>query len=128
MSLQKFLFVGFGGFFGSMSRYGLSRIVHEAAMLKVFPLGTFLINIIGSLLLGMVYAVSAKKIENQEFINLFLGVGFCGGFTTFSAFTWENLMLIQQRNFLEAILYSAGSFVIGIGAVWGGFLLMKGLL
>jgi CrcB protein len=128
MSLQKLLLVGIGGFFGSISRYGLARIINESMMVKVFPFATFTINVFGSFLLGVVYAMSVKKLGNPEVLSLLLGVGFCGGFTTFSTFAWENMALIEQRNFFESLLYSVASFVVAIIAVWSGFSLTKHLL
>jgi CrcB protein len=128
MSLQNFLLVGLGGFFGSMSRFGLSRLIDEGLLTKNFPYATFTINILGSFLLGVVYALALKKIGNAEAISYLLGIGFCGGFTTFSTFAWENMALIEQRNFSGLLLYSGGSIVLALIAVWGGFTIVKSLI
>ena len=128
MSWQNFMLVGIGGFFGSMGRFGLSRLINEGILTKTFPYATFSINIFGSFLLGVVYALALKKIGNPDTISYLLGIGFCGGFTTFSTFAWENMALIEQRNFSGLLFYCGGSIVLALVAVWGGFTVVKSLI
>jgi fluoride exporter len=116
MMLKEFLLVGAGGALGSMLRYA-GNLLYSS---KSFPLTTFLINIIGSFVIGLVIGYSIK---NQSSLNwkLFLTTGICGGFTTFSAFSYENLLLLQNGKVFTSLLYIAGSVVFGIAAAWLGY-------
>lgn len=114
---KNFLMVGLGGAVGSMLRYGMYFLLP----VKDFPYATFAVNILGSFLIGLVVAYSIK---DESFLNnwkLFLATGICGGFTTFSAFTAENLMLLQNGKIILAIMYSMISIILGITAAWLGF-------
>ena len=123
MDIYKILAVGLGGFLGSVSRYITVKSVDEK-LNAVFPYGTLAVNIIGSLLLGIIYTLALKKAGVTENWKLFLGAGFCGGFTTFSAFAWENFSLFQQKFIGTSLLYMSASLVLGILAlavgVWIG--------
>lgn len=116
MDMYKLLAVGLGGCLGSIARYATSRSIDER-LNGLFPYGTFAVNIIGSFILGLVYTLALRKIGVTENWRLFLGAGFCGGFTTFSAFAWENLNLLQQKNFGMAALYIGASLFLGIMSV-----------
>lgn len=114
---KNFLLVGLGGALGSMMRYAVYLLI----TVKNFPLATFGINIIGSFIIGLVLAFSLK---DESFLNnwkLFLATGICGGFTTFSAFSAENVVLLQNEKYLLALLYIVLSIVLGIAAAWFGF-------
>ena len=111
---------------GSASRYFLAKTIDDNVS-KVLPYGTFVVNITGSLLLGIIYAITLKKIGSYEAISLVFGVGFCGGFTTFSTFAWENLALIQDKGVAGSLAYCTLSFAAGVLAVWGGFALGRTL-
>ena len=127
MTIQKLLWVGIGGFFGSASRFFIAKTIDDN-ITKAFPYGTLTVNIAGSFLLGMIYALALKKVGNPEMVSLVMGVGFCGGFTTFSTFAWENMALIQQKGFMESLLYGAASFILAIFAIWCGYSLVKVVL
>ena len=127
MNLYSFLLVGIGGFFGSIARYASSRSI-DARLNSIFPYGTLAVNLLGSFILGFVIAWAARKADGAENLKLLLATGFCGGFTTFSAFAFENLNLLEQRNASTAILYISVSLVLGIGAVYGGLVLGKNVL
>lgn len=117
MLLKNFLLVGLGGAVGSMLRYG----VYLLFPVKDFPLATLLVNIIGSFIIG---AVLAMGIKDEAFLNhwkLFLATGICGGFTTFSAFSAENMALLQTQKYTLAFIYIAASVITGIAAAWLGF-------
>jgi len=90
----------------------------------VFPYGTLTVNVLGSFLLGVIYILTLRKAGVTENWRLFLGAGFCGGFTTFSAFAWENFNLIQQKLIVTSLIYSSVSLVAGLFAlivgVWIG--------
>lgn len=114
--IKDFLIVGTGGAIGSMLRYG-GNLLYSS---KTFPVTTFLINITGSLIIGMVMGYCLKQ-ESATHWKLFLVTGICGGFTTFSAFSFENVLLLQNGKILLSLLYIAGSVIIGISATWLGY-------
>jgi len=123
MDIYKILAVGIGGFLGSVARYITVKAVDDK-LNAVFPYGTFTVNVVGSLLLGIIYTLALRKAGVTENWRLFLGAGFCGGFTTFSAFAWENFSLIQQKFIGTSLLYASASVLIGLFAlavgVWIG--------
>ncbi len=115
---KNFLLVGLGGALGSMLRY----VFYLAITVKQFPLATFAVNIIGSFIIGAVLALSLK---DDLFLNnwkLFLATGICGGFTTFSAFSMENITLLQNEKYFIALVYIVSSIMLGIAAAWLGFM------
>ena len=116
MNFTSVLWVGLGGCLGSVARYVLSKSI-DGKLNTVFPYGTLAVNILGSLILGFVYGVALKKAGTASPLTIFLGVGFCGGFTTFSTFAWENINLLQQRLISPALLYIAVSLVVGLLAI-----------
>lgn len=121
---QNILLIGTGGFFGSVMRYGTNEF-----FIKTFetnkPLGTFAVNIIGSLLIGIILGLFENGTLLSPNWKLFLAVGFCGGFTTFSSFALENLSLMQADAFFTSVLYIAASIVLGLAAVYAGFWIAK---
>ncbi len=112
-----------GGGLGSLARYwcslGAARLWGPA-----FPLGTMLINIVGSLILGFLLTSSAGPTADPR-LRLLLGTGFCGGFTTFSAFSVESLDLLQKGSYALAFLYVAGSLVGGLAGGFLGFVMAR---
>jgi fluoride exporter len=115
--LKNFILVGLGGAVGSMLRYAAAIFITA----KHFPAATFAVNIAGSFIIGVVLALSVK---DESFLNnwkLFLATGICGGFTTFSAFSAENVALLQNGKHAIALLYITLSIVLGIGAAWSGY-------
>ena len=121
MLLKNFLVAGFGGFLGTLLRYAVSLLIRTGT----FPLATFVVNISGSFILGVIIGYLLKYSSTESTLRLFLVTGFCGGFTTFSSFSYENLNLLRAGNYSYFFLYSAGSLVIGIFATYLGLLLMK---
>jgi fluoride exporter len=114
---KNFLLVGLGGALGSMLRYAAYLFITT----KHLPAATFAVNIVGSFIIGWVLALSLK---DGNFLNnwkLFLATGICGGFTTFSAFSAENVALLQNGKYLIALLYIMLSIVLGIAAAWLGY-------
>jgi fluoride exporter len=118
MSFTNVLIVGFGGFLGSIARFLAVRSI-DGRLNSVFPYGTLSVNLIGSFILGFAYAYLTRKTGDEQW-KIFLGAGFCGGFTTFSAFAWENLNLIQGRLTSVSLIYIAVSLVGGLLAVTFG--------
>jgi fluoride exporter len=119
--IKHFLLVGLGGAIGSMLRYAGGLLYTN----KSFPLTTFLINITGSFVIGMVIGVFVKNESSSHNWKLFLATGICGGFTTFSTFSFENLQLLQEGKIVLSSLYILGSIVIGITASLIGFKLIN---
>lgn len=117
--LKNILFIGLGGGIGSICRYVMALAIGKWIDAS-FPWGTFVINVLGSLLIGLFLGMFDKNIFNDT-SKLLLITGFCGGFTTFSAFSSENVNLIIAGQWLTAIAYSALSVVLGIAAVWLGY-------
>ncbi len=118
--IKNFILIGVGGALGSMLRYLFSLLIQH----KQLPWATLLVNIIGSFIIGIVVAESLK---NEIFANnwrLFLATGICGGFTTFSAFSLENLQLLQNGKYFLFIVYIFASIVLGIFATWLGYKLI----
>lgn len=111
--IRSLLLVGLGGAIGSMARYGVSRIINARYILP-FPLATFIINIVGCLLIGLLFGYVQKNSNQQSDLWLVLATGFCGGFTTFSAFALENVNLLKGQLNITALLYIAASVIIGI--------------
>jgi fluoride exporter len=125
MTLSQILFVGFGGFLGSISRFVTVKSVDER-FLSNFPYGTITVNLLGSLILGFVYALMARKAGPNHNWMLFLSAGFCGGFTTFSAFALENFNLIHARP-VASLIYILASVTGGVLAVALGYFTGKSL-
>jgi fluoride exporter len=115
MNIYKILLVGLGGSLGSMLRYVSARTI-DTRINSGFPYGTLTVNLVGSLIIGIVYAITVRKTGSDNW-RVFLGAGFCGGFTTFSAFAVENLNMINQRMFSSSLVYITGSILLGVLAV-----------
>lgn len=118
--LKEFLIVAAGGGIGSAIRYAVSVWLPA----KNFPYSTLLVNITGSFIIGLVLALSIKNEAFTNNLKLFLATGICGGFTTFSAFSAENLQLLQMGKYTTAFVYILLSIVAGIIAALVGFKLI----
>lgn len=118
--MKLILLVGSGSFLGGILRYLLSSFVEGRT--NQFPLGTFLVNLIGCFCIGCLFGMIERWQWGAEW-RLFLVTGLLGGFTTFSAFSAETLQLIRAGNSITAIIYVLGSVIIGLGlAFLGGWL------
>jgi len=118
------LLVGAGGFIGSVARFLGSRYITEN-FLSSFPFGTMTVNIIGCFLIGLFYGMSERGSLMSEEWRVFLTVGFCGGFTTFSSFASENLTLLRDGAFVYFLLYTGLSVFLGLAATFLGNALTK---
>ena len=122
--IRNILMVGLGGGAGSILRYLCQRWVYQFYP-HPFPWGTFLVNIAGCFLIGVFYSATEKTSLLTPEWRLLLTTGFCGGFTTFSAFAFENLTLLRSGDITYFILYITASVVVGIAAVIGGTTFIK---
>ena len=118
--IKTVLLIGSGGFLGSVGRYYLSKLNLAINFLSI-PVGTLLINIAGSFLIGILMGISEKSTLLTSDSRLFLMVGLCGGFTTFSSFTMENLTLMHNGQYLSVLLYAGSSLLLGFLAVFFGY-------
>ena len=124
-TLMPYLLVGLGGFIGANARFVLARLVGGLFETK-FPLGTFVINVSGSFLLGVLGTIVAQKImPNSESMRLALGVGFLGAFTTFSTFEFETHALFDDGSWLTATTNMFASLFVGLLAVRAGIVVAK---
>lgn len=122
--IKNLLLVGAGGFIGSVARYLLSRLNTQIDWLSI-PVGTLLVNVLGSLIIGFLIGISERSALLTFELRMFLMVGLCGGFTTFSSFTGENLMLMRNGQFLPLLLYTGLSILLGFTAVYLGYFLTR---
>lgn len=122
-SVIKSLWVGFGAFIGANARFWLGEIITHRA----YPWATFAINVSGSLAIGIFYAWEMQR-NPHSVHRLFWAVGLCGGFTTFSAFSWEALRMIEKGSWLALGTYVFGSVVTTIAACALGFVVSRSIL
>ncbi len=120
MNFVSFILVGAGGALGSMLRYGVALFPVN----KLFPYHTFIVNIIGSFLIGALLGLLLKNSITNEGWK-FLATGVCGGFTTFSAFSLEGFELLQQQRYSVFLLYFLLSIIVGLSATLLGYTLAK---
>ena len=123
--MKNFLLVFIGGGFGSGLRYIIGKYLNSN--LGSFPIGTFTVNILGSLLIGLILGYAAKENSLSQNQVLLLATGFCGGFTTFSAFANENFQLLKTGDIMQFSIYTISSIVVGLIAVFIGIYIAKNL-
>lgn len=121
--MKNILLVFLGGGFGSVLRYGIGKYLNGTT--SGIPYGTFAANILGSLFIGIILGLAAKNDTLTQNQSLLLATGFCGGFTTFSTFAYENVNFLKSGDFTSFALYTITSFVIGFLAVFLGLFLVK---
>ncbi|MBK7035933.1 MAG: fluoride efflux transporter CrcB [Chitinophagales bacterium] len=124
--MQLVLLIGFAGFLGTIARYLSGQLIYKFLPIA-FPFGTLIVNILGCFIIGIVYGWFEKENIYSNEWKLIFATGFCGGFTTFSAFSIENIQLLREGQFGIALLYIFVSVVIGISATFGGVSLMKNI-
>ena len=121
--MKQLLLVFVGGGFGSVLRYIIGKYLNNPE--TEIPYGTFLANIVGSLLIGIILGMAVKNTALTENHTLLLATGFCGGFTTFSAFAYENHVFLKSGDFTSFALYTIASFTLGFLAVFAGMYLVR---
>lgn len=119
--MLNFLAVGAGGFIGAVLRYLLGLVPIKTDL----PIKTFIVNIIGCFAIGIITGLAEKTLSDDPRIVLFLKVGVCGGFTTFSSFALETGGLVSGSRYAAAVVYALASLVIGVAAVLAGQILIK---
>jgi CrcB protein len=120
MELKNIIWVGLGGMLGAVARYFFGLLIKSVT----FPYATGIVNIVGALMMGLIMGLSIKG-QISPNLRLFLATGICGGFTTFSAFAWENLELLQQQRYGSFLAYTFGTLALGLAATAIGYLLAK---
>ena len=122
--VKSIMIVGLGGFIGTVARFLISRYF-QVNVTSVFPWSTFIVNIVGCLLIGLIYGISEKGEVFSPEIRLFLTVGICGGFTTFSTFSNDAFLLARDQDWFRFALYTSLSLFIGLLAVYIGRFIIK---
>lgn len=120
--LKNLILVFIGGGLGSSLRFLISRYLNTGVLI---PYGTWVVNIAGSLLLGIILGWALRSENLASPVNLLLGAGFCGGFTTFSTFSFENYSLIRSGDYISFLFYFSGSLILGILAIWVGIFVSR---
>ena len=117
--INQTLAISIGAILGANARYWIG-VWAKSQFPSPFPLGTFIVNVLGSLLLGVLVALSLKRGDLSQATLLLLGTGFMGSFTTFSTFSVETVQLMTNGNWQLALFNVAGSLILGLGGVWIG--------
>ena len=122
--MKELFIIGVGGALGSIGRY-LMQVVIDRYITVSFPLGTMLVNISGCFLIGLFYGFCQRYAWMSLEWRLFLITGLCGGYTTFSSYSYEAIGLLKQGNYSYFFLYVAGSVVLGLLATAGGMFAVR---
>lgn len=122
--IKDLLIVGLGGSAGSMLRYAVQKILYVQSAVA-FPAGTLLVNITGCFLIGILWGLFSRLLNLSDELKLLLMTGFCGGFTTFSAFTLEGIGLLKENKTFLFIIYVTASVVGGLLATFTGIRIAK---
>ena len=121
--MKNLILVFIGGGFGSVLRFIIGKWLNNSN--NGIPYGTFVANILGSLLIGFILGYAAKSDSISQNHTLLLATGFCGGFTTFSTFAYENHVFLKSGDFTSFAFYTIASFAVGFLAVFAGMYLVK---
>ena len=121
--MKQLVLVFIGGGFGSVLRYIIGKFLNNTE--NGIPYGTFLANILGSLFIGIILGYAAKNDTLSQSTTLLLATGFCGGFTTFSTFAYENHVFLKSGDFTSFAFYTIASFIVGFLAVFAGMYVVK---
>lgn len=122
--LKYVILIGTGGFIGSVLRFYVSKLVQNV-FLSSFPYGTFAVNVIGCLFIGIIFGIAEKGTWLTPEWRMFLTVGLCGGFTTFSTYSSESFQLLRDGQLINVLSYTALSVVCGLLAVYLGYMISK---
>jgi len=123
--MKQFLLVFLGGGLGSMLRYYIGRVMYSYS--TGFPYGTFIANIAGCLIIGLLMGLATKYQTFSQNYLLLLATGFCGGFTTMSTFALENILFLKQSDYYHFAIYTISTLALGVFSVFLGFILARQL-
>jgi CrcB protein len=118
--MEKYLFIGLGGFLGSIARFGLASIIQTKTE-SLFPYGTMFVNIIGCFLIGLLMTLFQERIDVSQNVRLLLIIGVLGGFTTFSSFSYDTFAMFRSGNLFGAGMNITVSMIGCLVATWTGF-------
>ena len=124
--MQKYLLIAAGGALGSIARYWVGSTVAGRMGIR-FPYGTLIVNITACVIIGFSLTYMGKRADLSPAWRYLIPIGFIGAYSTFSTYEWETLSTMRSGAFLLAALYAAGSFILGLAAVWGGSVLAETL-
>jgi CrcB protein len=122
-----YLWIGLGGLVGTFARFGFQGVV-QRVLGAGFPWGTFLVNVTGSFLIGFITRIGTGSAALSPDVRAGLTVGLCGGYTTFSTYSYETVRLLQDGAWARAGAYAAGSVVVALGATLAGIAAASRLL
>ena len=121
--MKLFLLVGLGSFIGGILRFLISDLI-QTKSLSSFPYGTLMVNIIGCFVIGLIFGWVEKESLSMEW-RLFLATGLIGGFTTYSAFSYETFSLLRDGQILNAMIYIISTIILGLLATTFGFMILR---
>ena len=121
---MQLILIALGGALGSVCRYGLSTVVQRLSS-PFFPYGTFVVNVSGCLVFGVIVGAAQQRFVLGPSARAFLLIGILGGFTTFSTFTYETFALLQDGEFARALVNAGGQLVCGTVALWAGYAIVS---
>jgi CrcB protein len=122
--MKQIVLIFFGGGLGSAVRFGLGRWVNGLHGVN-FPFGTLVVNVVACFVLGLIVGFTDHRQVWSQDVRVFWAIGFCGGFSTFSTFSYETLTLMQQGLSVSAVIYTLVSVVLCLGSVWLGVALAR---
>ena len=124
--LKLSIFVSIGGFFGTWLRFITTALIERILPISVFPLGTFLVNIIGCICIGIFTGYFSNRVSEPTSFYLFISIGILGGYTTFSAIAYDAQLFIQNEELLKMSLYVALQMIIGVLLALLGYNISRG--
>jgi len=122
---MKYLYIGLGGAVGSIIRFVFSKLFQDYFKASFFPIGTLLVNIIGAFLIGIIFEIYDQNFVISPELKLLLATGFCGGFTTFSTFSNETMIMFSEGDYFYASIYIVSSVFFSLLAVYLGKIFIK---
>ncbi len=125
--MTNLLLIAIGGALGAISRYGLNSLMTQKIVSSI-PIGIISVNILGSFLMGICFALATYMWDGSQTLKAFLMIGFLGSFTTFSTFSLESMQLIERQAYLEAFIYIFGSVLLSVGGLFLGLIITKQII
>lgn len=122
--MAKLIIIGLGGFIGAVGRYLITQYFFQTST-SDFPVGTFIVNILGCLVLGMFMYYAQNSDVFSSHMRMFIAIGILGAFTTFSTFSYETVALFNEQKVMLAMANIVGSIILGIFSVWLGYSMLK---